>query len=66
MAENDNGAEAAGALIAGLVMVTLIVAAVAAAVAALMSAGALYGAGTALVNYGRSLRESIRPERAGA
>jgi hypothetical protein len=60
MANNDNGAEAFGAL---LVMM-LVVMAVVAAVMALMTIGAAYGAGTALVNYGRALRESIQPERA--
>jgi len=35
-----------------------------ATVAALMSVGAVYGAGTALVNYCRALRESIQPESA--
>lgn len=62
MANNDSGAEALGTLIGGLMMLVLMVMAVAAAVAVLMSAGVLYGAGTALVNYGWSLRESIRPE----
>jgi hypothetical protein len=66
MADNDDAGEMFGAIIGGLVMLMLIVAAVAAVVAALMSAGALYGAWTALVNYGLSLRESIRPERAAA
>lgn len=63
---DDDGAEVLGAVIGGLLMLMLIAIAVAAAVAALMSAGALYGAGTALVNYGRSLRASIRPERVPA
>ena len=57
---NDGGAEAIGALM----VVVVVVMAVAVAVMALMSAGALYGAGTALYNYGRSLKESIQPERA--
>ncbi|HET7232062.1 MAG TPA: hypothetical protein VFJ16_18795 [Longimicrobium sp.] len=60
MAKDDNGAEAIGALL----VLVMIVMAVVAAVAALMSAGAVYGAGTALYNYGVSLRESIQPERA--
>ena len=61
MARNDGG-EAIGALIGAMLVVTAVVV----AVMALMSAGALYGAGTALVNYGRALRESVQPERAGA
>jgi hypothetical protein len=59
MADND-GAEMVGALL----MMMLVVMAVVAAVMALMTIGAAYGAGTALVNYGRSLHESIQPERA--
>ena len=62
MANDDSGGEAIGALI----VMMLVVMAVVAAVMALMSAGVVYGAGTALVNYGRSLRESIQPERAAA
>lgn len=61
MANNDNGGEALGALMVAVMVVMAVVV----AIMALMSAGALYGAGTALVNYGRSLRESIQPERAG-
>jgi hypothetical protein len=60
MASNDNGGEAIGALI----VVVFVVMAVVVAVMALMSLGAAYGAGTALYNYGRSLKESIQPERA--
>jgi hypothetical protein len=62
MADNDSGGEALGALF----VVVLALMAVAVAVVALMSAGALFGAGTALVNYGRSLRESVQPERVSA
>ncbi len=62
MANNDSDGEAIGPLI----MAVMVVMAVAIAVMALMSAGALYGAGTALMNYGLSLRESIQPERVAA
>lgn len=61
MADSDD----ALGLVWGLIMLMLIVTAVVMAVMALMSVGAAYGAGTALVNYGRSLRESVQPERAG-
>jgi hypothetical protein len=60
MADDDGGFE----LVWGLMLVMLAVAAAVAAVMALMSVGAAYGAGTALVNYGRSLKESVQPERA--
>jgi hypothetical protein len=61
MADND-GFE----LVWGLMLMALMVAAAVAAVMALMSVGAVYGAGTGLVNYGRALRESVQPERASA
>jgi hypothetical protein len=60
MADTKSGGDTLGALI----MVVLVVMTAAIIVMALMSAGALYGAWTGLVNYGRSLRESVRPERA--
>lgn len=56
---NDAAGEAIGALVKAVVVVTAVVM----AVMALVSAGAVYGAGTALVNYGRSLKDSIQPER---
>jgi hypothetical protein len=57
---NDNG----GAVIEAIIVAVVVVTAVVMAVMALVSAGAVYGAGTALVNYGRALKESIQPERA--
>lgn len=62
MANNDNGGE----WIIALMTLMLVVAAVVVAVTALMSAGVVYGAATALANYGRSLRDSIQPERAAS
>lgn len=56
---NRRNSDAAGEMIGAL----MIVAAAVMAVMALMSAGAVYGAGTALVNYGRALKDSIQPER---
>lgn len=61
---NRRNNDAAGEAIGALMMAAVVVTAVALAVMALVSAGAVYGAGTALVNYGRALKDSIQPERA--
>ena len=63
---NQRGNGGGGEVIGALFGLALLVSAVAMAVMVLVSAGALFGAGTALHNYGRSLRESIRPERPAA
>ncbi|HLM67481.1 MAG TPA: hypothetical protein VK358_08140 [Longimicrobium sp.] len=59
MSRKDSGGEAFGMLI----MAVLAMMAVVTIVMALMTVGALYGAGWALVNYARALRESVQPER---
>ncbi|HYX25533.1 MAG TPA: hypothetical protein VFC23_15385 [Thermoanaerobaculia bacterium] len=56
--------EGIGGLIGALFMLVLVVTAVILAVMALMSVGALFGAGTALRNYGLAFSNNIKPERA--
>lgn len=60
MADDDG----IGGMIGALLIFVLVVTAVVLAVMALMSVGALYGAGTALRNYGLAFTNNIRPERA--
>jgi hypothetical protein len=50
--------------VGGLLMVIVVVTAVVIAVMALMSVGSLYGAGTALRNYGLAFAANVKPERA--
>lgn len=59
MANDDDLAGCLG----GLFMVALVVAAVMVAVMTLMSVGALFGAGTALRNYGLAFASNVRPQR---
>jgi hypothetical protein len=62
MADSDSG-EAIGALIGGLLLVMVVVTLVTMAIMALMSLGALFGAGTALHNYGLAFANNVKPER---
>ena len=58
----DNSDDLAGCL--GVVfMIALVVAVVMLAVMTLMSAGALFGAGTALHNYGLAFANNVKPQR---
>jgi hypothetical protein len=60
MADDNSGC-------AMLLIIPLIVLAIAAAVVALMlalSAGSLFGSGTALYNYVQAFRNNVKPERA--
>jgi hypothetical protein len=59
MADNDGVGELVGALF----WFALVVAAVITAVMALMSVGSLFGAGTALRNYGLAFANNVRPQR---
>jgi len=49
--------------VGGLLLIFVVVAAVITAVMALMSVGSLYGAGTALRNYGLAFANNVKPER---
>ena len=60
MADDDG----IGGMIGALFMLVLVVTAVVLAVMALMSVGSIYGAGTALRNYGLAFANNIKPERA--
>jgi hypothetical protein len=55
--------EGVGALVGALFWMVLVVAAVITAVMALMSVGSLFGAGTALRNYGLAFANNVRPQR---
>jgi len=50
--------------VGGLLLIMLVVTAVTIAVMALMSIGTVYGAGTALRNYGLAFAANVKPERA--
>lgn len=50
--------------VGGLLLIMLVVTAVVVAVTALMSVGSIYGAGTALRNYGLAFAGNVKPERA--
>jgi len=58
----DSSDDLAGCLGAAF-MVVLVVSAVMLAVMTLMSIGALFGAGTALHNYGLAFANNIKPQR---
>ena len=55
--------EGVGELVGALFWFALVVAAVITAVMALMSVGSLFGAGTALRNYGLAFANNVRPQR---
>lgn len=55
--------EEIGALVGALLWFALVVAAVIAAVMALMSIGTIFGAGTALRNYGLAFSNNVKPQR---
>jgi hypothetical protein len=57
-----DGDELAGC-IGGVLMVVLVVSAVMVAIMTLMSVGALFGAGTALHNYGLAFAGNVKPQR---
>ncbi|HSK80659.1 MAG TPA: hypothetical protein VLQ45_29665 [Thermoanaerobaculia bacterium] len=61
MADGDDLAGCIG----GLLMVILVVSAVILAVMAVMSLGTLFGAGTALRNYGLAFANNVKPQRVG-
>jgi len=50
--------------VGGLFLIMLVVTAVTIAVMAMMSVGSLYGAWTALRNYGLAFAANVKPERA--
>lgn len=60
MADSDSG----WALLLIIPAIILMVAAAIIAVALTLSAGSLFGAGTALYNYAKAFREKVQPERA--
>jgi len=60
---SDDSDNAAGELFGALFMLMLVVAAVMLAIMALMSLGTLFGAGTALRNYGLSFANNVKPQR---
>jgi hypothetical protein len=49
--------------VGGLLLIVVVVMAVVTAVMALVSVGSLYGAGTALRNYGLAFANNVKPER---
>lgn len=59
MADGDDLAGCIGAAF----MVVLVISAIVAAVMALMSLGTLFGAGTALRNYGLAFANNVKPQR---
>jgi len=59
MADSDD----LGGCIGAVLMIALVVAAVMIAVTALMSLGTLFGAGTALHNYGLAFANNVKPQR---
>jgi hypothetical protein len=59
MADGDDFAGCIGAAF----MIVLVVSAVMAAVMILMSLGTLFGAGTALRNYGLAFANNVKPQR---
>lgn len=59
MADSDD----LGGCIGGAVVIVLVVTAVMLAVMTLMSLGALFGAGTALHNYGLAFAHNVRPQK---
>ena len=69
----DDGGEAIGAIVGGLLVVALVIAVIAAIIAmaamitsALAGAGGLFGAGTALRNYITAFRRTVSLERVPA
>lgn len=52
-----------GGFIGAMLMIALVVSAVMIAVMTLMSLGALFGAGTALHNYGLAFANNIKPHK---
>ena len=60
MADDNPGC----AIFLGILVFALVVAAVILAIALALSAGSLFGSGTALANYVRAFRKNVQPERA--
>lgn len=60
MADGDSGL---GTLLGAFLLMVLVAAAVVTAVIAVMSVGSLFGAGTALRNYGLAFANNVRPQR---
>lgn len=59
MSDRDSGGELIGALLLVVAVVTLVTM----AIMALMSVGALFGAGTALHNYGLAFANNVKPHK---
>jgi len=59
MADSDDFAGCIGAVL----MIALVVSAVMIAVTTLMSLGAVFGAGTALHNYGLAFANNVKPQK---
>ena len=59
MADDDG----IGGLIGALFMLVLVVTAVILGVMAMMSVGSLFGAGTALHNYGLAFSNNVKPQK---
>jgi hypothetical protein len=59
MADSDD----LGGCVGAAAVIVLVVVAVMLAVMALMSLGALFGAGTALHNYGLAFAHNVKPQR---
>jgi hypothetical protein len=59
MSDRDSGGEVIGALFLLMVVVMLVMMAIMAA----MSVGAVFGAGTALYNYGLAFANNVKPQR---
>lgn len=63
MADNEGAGEMVGALFFALLWLSLVVTAVVIAVMALMSIGTVFGAGTALRNYGLAFANNVKPQQ---
>jgi hypothetical protein len=65
MSESDSG-ELIGGLMGALIVIVVAAMAVVCAVVVTMTVGSLFGAGTALRNYGLAFANNVKPARASA